>query len=248
MQLSNQEQFITIIIAIIIVLLFLGVLFIIMLIYYRNKKNNLNKEILATKIETQEETMSILGKELHDNVGQLLSSTKMLIGITERNLQNPPETLLIANDTLAKAIYELRSLSKSLNKEWLEQFNFIENLSTEKDRINASKTIQIHFNHPQSIPLPADKQIILFRVVQEALQNGIKHSKANNIEITVETTVQALSISIKDDGIGFDVLNSSNGLGLLNIKQRVHLLEGTVYWISNQTGTTLNIQLPIKEK
>ena len=102
----------------------------------------------------------------------------MLLGITQRNLADIPETLTIAQETLGKAISELRSLSKSLDKEWLAQFDLIDNLATEINRINAGLILEIHFSHPGKLSLTVEKQIILFRIIQEALQNAIKHSEA----------------------------------------------------------------------
>jgi signal transduction histidine kinase len=136
------------------------------------------KQLLQSQLETQEETLNQLSIEIHDNVGQLLNSTKLLIGITQRSLPDSPDTLAMADETLAKAIQELRSLSKSLNREWLQQFNFIENLEGEINRINAAKSLQIHLFRPPALSLKADEQIILFRIVQEILQNSIKHAQA----------------------------------------------------------------------
>ena len=96
------------------------------------------QQLLQSQVEVQEHTFEQIGKELHDNVGQLLGSTRMLLGITERSLQQVPPTLSSANETLSKAIQEIRTLSKILNKEWLEQFSFQENLQAEIQRINSS--------------------------------------------------------------------------------------------------------------
>ncbi|UAY51550.1 sensor histidine kinase [Ferruginibacter albus] len=205
------------------------------------------KQLMRSQIEVQEATFSELSKELHDNIGQLLSSTKMLIGITERKLSDPPESLLIADETLAKAIHELRSLSKSLDKEWLQQFNFIDNLTNEINRINIAGELKIKFIHPSSLPLKADEQIILFRIVQEAVQNAIKHGRSNSIGITITERSFLLFITIEDDGKGFDTSLQSKGMGLRNIEHRTHLLKGTVTWKSEMdAGTTINIQLPIQ--
>src|SRR6478736_8722160 len=87
--------------------------------------NHFQKELLTTRIEAQEDTLHQLSRELHDNIGQLLSSSKLLIGVTRRALTNPMEELKLAEETVAKALTELRAMSKSLNKDWLERFNFI---------------------------------------------------------------------------------------------------------------------------
>lgn len=210
-------------------------------------EEDFEKQLLQSQLETQEETLNQLSIEIHDNVGQLLNSTKLLIGLTQRSLTEPPETLLMADDTLAKAIQELRSLSKALNKEWLQQFNFIENLEAEITRINAAKNLQIHLFRPSALSLEPDVQTILFRIVQEVLQNSIKHARAKNIEIKIKEDQHQLTIYIADDGTGFDEAQTSKSVGILNIKHRTKLLGGTVEWKSSITnGTSVTIQLPLK--
>ena len=240
------------------ILLLLILLFIVMLVMAYLKRDlkhlkeketmeaDFEKQLLQSQLETQEETLNQLSTEIHDNVGQLLNSTKLLIGLTQRALQQPPETLAMADDTLAKAIQEIRSLSKSLNKEWLRQFNFIENLEAEIARINAARSLQIQLFRPEALSLMADEQIILFRIVQEVLQNAIKHAQAKKIDITIKENNRMLSICVADDGTGFDEAVILKSVGILNIKHRTHLLGGTVQWQSAiNNGTSVTIQLPV---
>jgi len=211
-------------------------------------KKDFEQTLLQSQIEVQEATFAELGKELHDNIGQLLSSTKMLLGITQRNLSSRPDTLTIAEETLGKAINELRSLSKSLDKEWLERFNFIENLEVEIARINEARYLQISFSHPGKLLLKADEQIILFRIVQEAMQNAIKHAQAKNIRINLTVSGEVLKIVITDDGIGFDDTLPVDGLGMRNMKHRTKLLGGVITWNSSGEGSSVTLELPFKER
>lgn len=211
-----------------------------------NMEADFENQLLQSQLETQEETLHQLSTEIHDNVGQLLNSTKLLIGLTQRALPEPPETLLMADDTLGKAIQEIRSLSKSLNKEWLQQFNFIENLEAEISRINAAKSLQINLYRPGALSMKASEQIILFRIVQEVLQNAMKHAFAKTIEIKIKEDNRLLTIYISDDGTGFDEATITQSVGLLNIKHRTKLLGGTVRWLSSiNNGTQVTIQLPV---
>lgn len=220
---------------------------------YIRERENLKKEfeqtLLQSRVEVQENTFATLSQELHDNIGQLLVSAKALIGVTQRNLPCSPETLNIAEETLGKAINEVRSLSKSLDKEWLQQFDFINNLQTEVNRINAAKTLQINFSHPEKLLLQPEEQIILFRIVQEAIQNSVKHSHAQQIDISASHSVSSLIISIIDNGKGFEKdLMISSGLGLKNMKHRTQLLGGTIEWISSPgNGSTVILKLPVKK-
>lgn len=215
--------------------------------YFREKKTmqlEFEKQLLQSQVEVQESTYSILAKELHDNIGQLLSSSKMLLGIAQRKLTHPPETLAIAEVTLSKAIIELRTLSKSMDKEWLEQFELLENLQTEIHRFKDNENIKIEMHFAEKIPLSSEKQIILFRIIQEALQNIIKHATAKNIRIDLQLVNEVLLINITDDGRGINA-NSTDGMGIKNMKQRTRLMGGQISWTNILQGTCVNISLPI---
>jgi signal transduction histidine kinase len=201
---------------------------------------------MKTRLESREETLNLLSTELHDNIGQLLSSSRILIGTAERMIDKPSEQLHVAGETISKAIHELRAISKSLNTEWLEKFSLIENLQAESDRITTSKEISVTLKHPPVIEMPADRQLMLFRIVQEALQNTIKHGEASCISIAAEQKENTLQISISDDGKGFDVNDETiQGVGIMNIKHRTKLMSGAVQWNSTKDGTSVIIQLPL---
>ncbi len=210
-------------------------------------KATYEKQIFQSQVETQEETFSAIGKELHDNIGQLLNSTKLLIGVTQRTLKEYPDTLQIADETLGTAIYELRALSKSMNKEWLQQFNFVQNLDTEVKRINSADSLRLHFLPAENVPFKSDEQIILFRIVQEALQNAIKHANAKNIYINLLEGADLFSISIIDDGQGSNGSTPFQaGMGMVNMQHRIKLLGGNIQWQPDNEGTSVIIQLPIE--
>jgi signal transduction histidine kinase len=210
-------------------------------------QSKFEQALLQSQIEVQEATFLTLSKELHDNVGQLLSTAKMLLGITERNIANPPDTLITANATVGQAINELRSLAKSLNKEWLEQFNLVQNLTNEVSRLNSTDATILHLEHPVKIYLKANEQIILFRIIQEAIQNAVKHACAKNIFININLQDSVLFTSIKDDGKGLGQNEKCDGIGILNMKHRAKLLGGTINWNSSNSGCEVLITLPIKQ-
>lgn len=254
---SSAQDLIIVLIAGTASILFLATLLIVYIFFYQRRQNTFieEKEVLhknfdevlkQSQIEVQENTMTHLGRELHDNIGQLLSSTKILLGITQKNLEQVPETMYAAEETLAKAINELRALSKSLSQDWLIQFNLIQNLRTEVARINATHDLYIHLSTPEEIALTNEKQIILFRIIQEAIQNTIKHANASNIHVIISTSDQSLVLKIIDDGKGFNIPKQSSGLGLTNMRQRTQLLGGTIKWDSTENnGCTIEIEITI---
>jgi len=208
-------------------------------------KSQYQEELLKSRIEAQEETLNNVSKELHDNVGQLVGTAKMLVATAVRKLPDVGDTLKEADQTLSKTIQELRMLSKSLNKQWLEQFNFFENLQDETHRINSAGTIIMTASPAVALSLPKERQLILFRMVQEAFQNSMKHAAATHIHIKAEQQEAKLLVTIEDNGKGFDVNNTSkHGFGMLNLKHRVSLIGGVARWKSDNTGTKVTIEIP----
>lgn len=256
-----DKDIITIFVGVALFLLILGIGFIVLASYYIKKrkqhfeekytmKKEFEHQLLQSQIEVQEHTSNTLGKELHDNVGQLLTTTKMLMGLSERELEHVPDTLITAQETIGKAINELRTLAKSLDKDWLSRFSFIENMEQEAARINASRNTQLNIEYDEKIlPINTDEQIMLFRIVQEAVQNAIKHGAATIINLTLKTKENLLHVSVTDNGKGFlENENKNNGMGLSNIKHRITVLGGTLQIHSHPgDGTDISLQLPINK-
>jgi len=250
----SQEVYVIVIGCTFFLLVAIGIIFLV-LIYQKRQlrymlekrqlQNQYTEELLKTRLETQEQTLNTLSKEIHDNIGQLLNSSKVLISVAQRRIATPEETLQTANETLEQAIQELRALSKSLSKDWLEQFDFIENLNREAARINAADGIRLSVASSTHLTMSKERQLVLFRIVQESFQNALKHSKASNIQITIEQPNGQIEVRIADNGKGFDDSDPAReGFGITNIKLRTALMGGTVQWKPLQPGTEVKIQLP----
>lgn len=257
-----QISFPNIVIAGGLLILMLVLIFLIFVVIARQQQNKLylnqkrmqedfQQQLLQSQLETQEYSFNQISQELHDNIGQLLSSTKLLLGIASMDMETVPDTIKTAEQTVGKAIQDLRSLSKSLDKEWLHQFNFVENLEAEKDRINAARNIQVQLiSQYEKLPLDPQAQVMLFRVVQEALQNSIKHAFPKHISIKINNTNHHFELLIEDDGRGFDIESAKKeSLGLRNMEHRTQLLGGTIEWKPAETkGTVIKIMIPVKEE
>jgi signal transduction histidine kinase len=215
-------------------------------------KSDFNQQLLQSQLEIQEYSFNQIGQELHDNIGQLLTSTKMLLGVIEigieqNNIENAYATVKTATQTLSKAIQEVRLLSKSLNHDWLYQFDLLENLRLETERINVARNITVQLIcEQQQLAIHSEAQLMLFRVVQEALQNAIRHANPKQICMRVLDNNDNFQLNIEDDGVGFDVAaTKQDGLGLRNMQHRVQLLGGTVEWKTNAgAGTAVIINIP----
>lgn len=205
-------------------------------------QSKFEQALLQSQVEVQENTYRQIAKELHDNIGQLLSTTKMLMAVTEIKMGAVPDTLNTASATLGKAIQEIRSLSRALDKEWLEQFNFLDNLTEEVERINAGKTIDATIDCNATIDLTPEKQIILFRVIQEAVQNAIRHAQPSKLGIVIKRD-NNLIVEVKNDGKSLP--ENFSGMGTNNMRSRTHLLGGHIEWKTDAAETCVLVSLPL---
>ncbi|HEX3080651.1 MAG TPA: histidine kinase, partial [Puia sp.] len=192
-----KSQVIFTIIAVIIILLFLGVLFLVMLFYYNNKKGQMSKEqqlmraaydkqLLESKLEIQEQTFDMISQEIHDNVGQILSLAKVQLSIMEQKQSVEGELLTNVKESISLAMTELRDIAKSLNSERLQKLSLQDSITQEIRRINRSGLIKVSSDvEGTEKNIPDQHKLIAFRIVQEGLQNIIKHAGASDVKVSI---------------------------------------------------------------
>jgi signal transduction histidine kinase len=200
--------------------------------------------------EIQQATLNSISQELHDNVCQILSLTKMQLNLIEQNLDKDQNILLHAKENLSKALTDLRDIAKGMSSDRIKLLGLYESVSQEVDRINKIDNIKVSLNIDGERVEPSNQtQLIIFRIIQECIQNIIKHANATNVNIHFFYREKSFEIVIKDDGIGFDVekkYNSSDGMGLMNIFSRIKLVGGVVNLSSSPgSGTSVSISVPL---
>lgn len=247
----QKEDFIAIA-AIIIVLLFLGVMFLLTLFYFNNKKRRIieekrllelefNKELLKTKLEIQDETFRNISQEIHDNIGQTLSLLKLTIATAiPENIDQVTEALKNSKQMVIKTIQDIRNLAHSLNPDFIEQIGLPTAIKQQLELVDRTKKYEVVFDvKGEQIKYHSKKELVLFRVVQELINNIVKHAKANKISILMKYSESHLEISVADNGIGFDMntlkTNKDIGIGLLNMNNRIKMIEGELN-ISSSIG------------
>lgn len=210
-------------------------------------RHTFEHELLLSQLEAQEYSFNQVSMALHDNIGQLLSTTKLLLGMTAMELGKPPDTLKTAEHTLAKAILDLRSLSKTLHNGWLPYFNFITHLEAEKERINARGIAQVTIaNNNEKLPLEPGVQVMLFRVVHEALQHITKHCSATCITIRLKGEINFFEVEILLADIAYPLKNNAVSN---NMQRRIQLLGGTIKWQYNESRKySIHIKIPVNNK
>jgi len=187
---------------------------------------NFEKEMRKAETEVSENMMQQFAQELHDNIGHIL--TCMRITIENKKMDSPEMVSSYApiEGYLDEASDQIRLLSRSLNTDYVNNIGLPAAIELEVKRINNLKRQTIHWETTGS-PANIDKNIelLVFRIFQEIMNNSIKHSKAKNIHVQLNTD-GGFSLSVRDDGQGFDyekTINSSRASGLKNILKRAEM-------------------------
>jgi len=207
-------------------------------------------DLLNTQLQIQQETMEFIGREIHDSVGQKLTLASIYSQKLEfENELNPIALKLkqisgVINDSLS----ELRDLSKTLTDNRLQHTNLTELLRVECEKINDSGICQAVFVSDFTTEINVTNKSFLFRVVQEFIQNSLKHSGCSLISIELKQKSDGLSIRVSDDGKGFDIESThSGGIGLDNMKRRMQMIGGSFNLRSESgSGTELDLFMPFK--
>ena len=255
----QSYQIVTGVVVTIIVFLLAGFFIFLLIAYSNNKKKKFIQEkqnlqvlfqqqLLQSQLEMQEQTFNIISQEIHDNVGQSLSLAKVQLNILERGGTLNISLLAETKDSVSKAMTDLRDIAKSLNSERIQQSSLPEIITQELTRVSRSGLLltNIHLEGDEQ-NLQEQKKLIVFRIVQEALQNILKHSGARNVDIFFRYNIDFLYIIITDNGKGFDkrLFTIKDGLGLGNMMKRASLIggEAQIDSILNE-GTKITIITP----
>jgi len=210
-----------------------------------------HQEMLNTQIEIQEQTMQTIGTDLHDNIGQLLSLTSLTLNsITITNDAKAQTKIDSAIGLTLKSIKELRQLGKLLQGDQLIAMGLVEAIRHEVEWIERSGKYQVHYSNEGEFPAEwnKDKDLVIFRILQETLNNIIKHSSASQIDIKLSYLDNVVQLNISDNGVGFDTNTNpaiKHGMGLHNIHKRAAIVGGELKIESSpDEGTSITIIVP----
>lgn len=207
----------------------------------------------------REEERAFMSREMHDMVSQPLLAVKMQIGMAQQMLQkdSSKENLALLHnniketiDVIEKTINASRKISTTLRSDMLDIVGFVEGLRLMITNFGNTHNLQCNFEcNTARIELTLQQSIALYRIVQEALNNIANHAKAKTISIDIIKLGSRLIISIQDDGIGFDTDHhqSGNSFGLVDIRERAHLL-GAKLRVTSEIGGGTRIYLEMSLK
>lgn len=189
-------------------------------------------EITKTQLEVQEQTMQTIGADLHDNIGQLLSLTSLTLNSIElENISKARQKIDAAIDLTSRSIKEMRLLGKLLQGDQLVVLGLPAAIRHEINWVEKSGRFQVSYTEDGELPAVnnPEKDLILFRILQEVLNNIIKHAQATQINIRLEYLDEQLYLKVADNGIGFntnELQHEASGLGLQNIQKRAGIIGG----------------------
>lgn len=199
-------------------------------------------KLLSATIEGSERERKKISEELHDQINAQLTVVRM--AVAQQGGDNSS-----ALETLDTTIQDLRSMSRELMPPVLERFGLLDALDDLFDRVESQTGLAIEFDAPEDwIEADVNRDLALYRIVQEFVQNTLKYGEANQLCVKVATSEQHLSISVMDDGVGFDMNTVNAGLGTRNIKSRVEYLNGSYkLWSEPGKGVSLQMTIPLED-
>lgn len=215
-------------------------------------KSESEKTMLNTQLEIQEQTFQNISREIHDHICLNLTLAKLnLVTVEPANKLQLTERINSSIEILSNSISELSDISHSMNPELIESFGLIKTLEMEIEKMERPGLINFNYQVTGNpVFMNSQKELVIFRIIQEAFNNILKHAQAKNVLIQLFYNEEQIDVTVKDDGEGFVPENLTEGRnitaksGLLNMKKRAKLIEGNCE-ITSKPGSGTIIQLSI---
>jgi signal transduction histidine kinase len=197
-------------------------------------------------IEVQEREREWIGRELHDNVNQVLTTVKLYLETASKHVDNPliPRSMQLINSS----IKEIRNLSHQLSAPTLGTRSLIDSINVLIEMIGFSSNLQIDFDHDEyKGQLNMNQKLALYRILQELMKNVVGHAEATKVWITLGEKNRTVILKVKDNGKGFDPTIEGRGMGINNILSRARIIGGNVDIESAPgKGCLINVVIPIQ--
>ncbi|HEY8930673.1 MAG TPA: ATP-binding protein [Mucilaginibacter sp.] len=208
-------------------------------------EGNFRQEFFKARIEIQEQTFAHVSRELHDNVNQVLSFVKLNLAMIKIDDAEQQARILENRDLVAQVITDLRDLSKSLSFEHITRMGLVKTIENEMNKLNKSGIINAELTvEGAPYPLGEQRELVLFRIFQEVVNNAMKHSGAEHLKAALQYTPEMFNLTLTDDGVGFltNSLDNSTGSGLTNIENRATVI-GAVATVKSSPGNGCQINV-----
>ena len=255
----QEDILISIVVASVFFILIGSFLLLIVFVFFRRQrknkeereemKNRFEKTLLKTQLEIQEQAFSYISQEIHDNIGQILSLARLNLNTFDTVVSE--EKLTQTDDLLGKAIKDLRDLSHNLQRNRIHDIGVVESIRQLLLSLEKTGQYRTFFQTSDHFHiLDPNTDIILYRMIQEIINNIIKHASATIIDIEIKSEPDITTIRISDDGIGFDtnlLKQERSGIGLQNIVNRAKTIHANVD-VKSEPGNGTVVTLYMKPK
>lgn len=238
-------------IAFVIVSTFIGLVilfFFVNLLKQQRRYRQLQKEKLNSEINAAEMERNLIATELHNDIGPYLSSVKMRLDVIETAQS---EELDACKAALDKCVQQVRDMAKAMAPLSIFEIPFQDALKMYIQEVNVHGTLKVVLTELDIVPLIPDQNNQIYRILQEIIQNTIKHAQASSLHIEISREVHnTMLIRTSDNGVGYELekVRAANklGMGLLGIQSRIDYLNGSISSSAeNKSGTRYNIRIPI---
>jgi signal transduction histidine kinase len=208
------------------------------------------KAVAQAVVDAQEKERAEIGYELHDNVNQILSTARVFLDLARNDEKERLNLVARSSANITNAINEIRRISRSLVPASLNDLGLILSVEDLVNSIQLTKAMKVEFYHSGDIETAVSEKgkLMLFRIIQEQITNVMKHADAGQLVIELIVDSGAISLSITDNGKGFDMetAKAKKGVGLHNIANRTALFNGTMNIVTSPgNGCKLNIIIPL---
>lgn len=215
-----------------------------------DQSRRIERDAFARMVEAQEVERRRLARELHDETGQALTSILLgLRGLEEKEGEALHEAAAELRDLVVETLNDVRRLAVELRPKALDDFGLVPALErlTESFSEQTGITVDLESGLQEGERLPNDVETVLYRIVQEALTNVVKHAHAERVSIVLTRRDRVVCAVIEDDGRGFKSGENGGGLGLIGMRERVALVDGRLDIESpEEGGTTLVVEVPLR--
>ena len=236
--------------AIVIVSIIIGciiVYFIISIVRRQREVMKWQQARIKAEIETLENERRRIASDLHDELGPMLSAVKLQINHLEPTDETETIVLNKSSDQIDEIIQRFRDISYDLLPNTLVRKGLVKAVEEFIDKLKGAHNIDISFTSPV-LSLAPDREVNIYRIIQEIVHNTIKHARATRLSMTIEIKDKQLVLKTGDDGVGFNYeekMQVANGLGLLNLHSRAEILDGQLKVISQPgKGTSFIVEMP----
>jgi len=202
-------------------------------------------------VQAQEQERDRIARELHDDINQRLA----MLSIQLEQLEENPSEVAIRSQELRRQAndisHDVQALSHDLHSSQLEYLGAVGGMKSWCKEFAERQKMEIDFRSEVSTPLPFEIGLCLFRVLQEALHNSVKHSRVKGVEVRMKEQSNEVHLIVSDSGMGFDVeaAREGAGLGLTSMQERVRLMNGTITIESEMMrGTTIHARIPFRSE